>query len=40
MTKIERAVFLKLHADELKAQKDAIEQYNNLKANYDEAIAQ
>jgi len=29
MTKIERAVFLKLHADELKAQKDAIEQYNN-----------
>ena len=29
MTKIVRAVFLKLHSDELKAQKDAIEQYNN-----------
>jgi hypothetical protein len=27
MTKIERGVFLKLYADQLKAEKDAIEQY-------------
>lgn len=26
MTKIERAIFLKMYSDELKAQKDAIEQ--------------
>ena len=27
MTKIERVVFLKLYSDDLKAQKDAVEQY-------------
>lgn len=27
MTKIERGVFLKLYSDQLKAEKDAIEQY-------------
>jgi hypothetical protein len=27
MTKLERAVFLKLYSDDLKAQKDAVEQY-------------
>lgn len=30
MTKIERAVFLKLYSDELKAEKDAIERNNLL----------
>jgi len=28
MTKLERVVFLKLYSDDLKAQKDAVEQYN------------
>jgi hypothetical protein len=28
MTKLERAVFLKLYSDDLKAQKDAFEQHN------------
>jgi hypothetical protein len=29
MTKLERGIFLKLYADELKAQKDAFEQYKH-----------
>lgn len=29
MTKLERAVFLKLYSDDLKAQKDAVEQYKH-----------
>ena len=28
MTKLERAIFLKLYSDDLKAQKDAFEQHN------------